>query len=710
MKQILQNARTGDLALVEVPTPLPEAGQVLVRNRYSVVSAGTEAQSLSFARMSLLAKARSRPDLVAQVRRKMREEGPLPTYRTAISRLESPQPLGYSCAGIVEAVGPGVTRFVVGDAVACAGAGYANHAEFVAVPHNLVAAVPAGVGLEKAAFATLGAIAIQGIRVAEPTLGEVSAVVGLGLIGQLTVQLLRANGCRVLGLDLEPGRVKESLEQGADWAYETARLPAAWKEEATEGHGVDLAVVTASSSTSAPLDLAAELCRHKGRVSVVGAMPMELQRRTFYEKELDLRMSTSYGPGRYDRSYEEHGHDYPLGYVRWTENRNLQSFLQLVSSGSVRTEQLATETHPFADAGRVYEELAKGRRKAVALIFEYPEDVPAARHVELSSVSDGPVKDSVGVAFIGAGNYAKGVLLPALGAQPQARRVSLVTATGASARRTSEKFGFGACGTDPEVAFGDPQVDLIFVATRHDSHADLASRAIRAGKGVWLEKPVALDAEELEQVAAAVSEENGFLAVGYNRRFSSHARAVRAAFDQRLGPLAIHYAVSAGPPPAGTWITDPREGGGRVIGEVCHFVDLCSYLVGAPPTTVYARFLGRNSATDDSIMATLGFSDGSTAFIEYLARASEELPKERFEASADGCTARCLNFRTTSITGQKELRSFNQDKGQTAALEEILAAVRSGRPSPFTLYEIAAVSRATFAMLESAATGREIKL
>jgi polar amino acid transport system substrate-binding protein len=710
VKQILQNPRTGSLEMVEVPAPAAEPGLVLVRNRYSVVSPGTEAQALAFGRASLLGKARSRPDLVSQVLHKLKSEGPLSTYRTVMGRLEAPQPLGYSCAGVVEAVGAGVAAFARGDRVACAGAGYANHAEFVVVPENLVARVPDGVALEHAAFATLGAIALQGLRVAQPSLGEIAAVIGLGLIGQLALQLLRANGCRVLGLDLDPGRVQEAGALGAEWAFETGALPAAWKAEATGGHGVDFALVAASASTSAPLALAADLCRMKGRISVVGAMPIELERRAVYEKELELRMSTSYGPGRYQRAYEERGLDYPIAYVRWTENRNLQAFLALVASGGVQPGRLATETVPFEQAVEKYEELAQGRRRALAMVFAYPEEVSASRALQLAPPAAGPARETVGVAFVGAGNYAKGVLLPALAGRAEARRVSLVTATGASARRTAEKFAFASCGTDPELVFQDPAVQLVFVATRHDSHADLAARALRAGKAVWLEKPVGITPEEVEHVAKAAAESRGFLAVGYNRRFSPHARAVRSAFEGREGPLAIHYTVAAGAPPRGSWITDPEVGGGRVVGEACHFVDLCAWLVGAPPVSVYARAPGRDPEGDDSLVALLSFADGSCATIEYLARTDPTLPKERFEVSADGRTARCDNFRTTEVSGRKRLRTLNQDKGQAAAVAEVLDALRAGRPSPFSLAEIVAVSRATFAMLESAGSGSEIAL
>jgi predicted dehydrogenase/threonine dehydrogenase-like Zn-dependent dehydrogenase len=709
VKQIVQSPRTGKLELLEVPAPTPSAGQVLVRNLFSVVSPGTERMAMGFARKSLLGKARSRPDLVRQVVRKLKHEGPLPTYRTVMGRLDAPQPLGYSCAGVVEACGEGVSDFAPGDRVACAGAGYANHAELVVVPENLVARIPDGVAPEQAAFATIGAIALQGLRVAQPVLGEVAAVVGLGLIGQLAVQLLRANGCRVLGIDIDRGRVAAALAQGAEWACAPGEVPETWKDEATGGYGADFALVTAAAETSEPIQLAAELCRAKGRVAVVGQTAMDLDRRSFYEKELELRMSMSYGPGRYDRRYEELGLDYPISYVRWTENRNLQAFLALLASSSLRVDRLDTETLPFADAEHAYEELASGTRRSLALIFRYDADAPATRMLSLAPKAEPAVRDRVGVAFVGAGNYAKNVLLPAVQKSP-ARPVTLVTATGPSARRSAEKFGFATCGTDPEAVFGDKDVDLVFVATRHDTHAPLAIRALRAGKAVWVEKPLAVLADDVAAVADAVRETQGFLAVGYNRRFSPHARAVRAAFAGRQGPIALHYVVSAGPAPAGTWHLDPTEGGGRIIGEGCHFVDLCTYLVGSAPVEVFARTLGRGAPSDDSTVAMLGFADGSTATLEYLARASTALPKERFEVSADGRTARCDNFRVTKIDGAADVKTMNQDKGQATAVAEVVAAVKEGKPSPFALDELVAVSRATLAILESARTGTPVRL
>jgi len=716
MKQVLQSARTGELELVEVPAPSAGRGQVLVRNEYSLVSPGTEKLAMSFARKSLLAKARSRPDLTRQVIRKLRQEGPLSTYRTVMTRLESPQPLGYSSAGVVLEVGDEVAGFAPGDRVACAGAGYANHAEFVVVPENLVARVPDGVALEHACFATLGAIAMQGLRVAEPTLGEICVVIGLGLIGQLTVQLARANGCRILAVDIDPARVELARANGAEWAMTTRELTPAWSDEHTGGYGVDFALVTAASDNSEPLQLAAELCRLQGRVVMVGAMPIELDRRMFYDKALSLRMSTSYGPGRYDRTYEESGFDYPLPYVRWTENRNLQSFLALIAAGAVRPEGLNTPVVPFADAARTYGDLASGASRSLAIVFQYegekdsPTRTLALQALAAPAAEPQEARDTIGVGFLGAGNYAKAVLLPALEQAKHTARVALVTATGPSALRTGEKFGFARCGTDATSLLQDAAVDLVFVTTRHDSHAALAADALRAGKAVWLEKPVGLNLDEVHDVARAVQETGGFLTVGYNRRFSAHARAIKQTFARRQGSLAIHYVIAAGPTPRGTWLLDPREGGGRIVGEACHFVDLCTYLVGAPPVSVYARALSRDPESDDSMVALLGFADGSTATIEYLAKASPDLPKERFEVSCDGRTAHCDNFRITTFSDAKDLRTFNQDKGQATEIEEVVDALRHGRTSPFTLFEIVGVSMATFAMLEAARTGREIRL
>ncbi len=710
MKQLLQNARSGEIELVEVPAPMPAPGQILVQNRYSVMSPGTDKLAMSFARMSLLGKARSRPDLVRQVLRKMQTDGPIATYRAATSRLDSPQPMGYSSAGIVQAVGPGVSEFAVGDAVACAGAGYANHAELVTVPENLVAAVPEGVGLSDAAFATLGAIAMQGLRVADPTLGELGVVVGLGIIGQISVQLLHANGCRVLGVDLNPDRVKSSLEQGAAWSLAPADLSDGFKSKVTAGHGFDFAVVTAASATSAPLALAANLLRRKGRISFVGAMPIELDRRLMFEKELDLRMSTSYGPGRYDRNYEEIGLDYPLPYVRWTENRNLQAFLELIAAASIAPGSLDCQMRPFSDSVDAYEELESGDASHLAIVFEYEQEIRRERSAEIRADKRRRRSEGdIGTAFIGAGSYAKSVLLPLVKSTSHVDPITLVTATGASARGSARRFGFTGCGTDPRAIFDDPNVELVFVTTRHDTHVAYATEALEAGKGVWLEKPAALDADGLDRLLETARRTGGFLTVGYNRRFSPHARFAARAFENRSGALRLYYRVSPGLMPVGTWLTDPREGGGRVIGEVCHFVDLCNYLVGTRVASVEATALG-DGRTDDSITTTLHYPDGSTATIDYLGLAASELPKEYVELSSGGTTVRLDNFRHTHAIGRRGLRSLNQDKGQADAIRAVVDAMRTDAPAPIDLLDIENVSRTTFAIVESAAAGARISV
>ena len=709
MKQLVQSPKSGKLEQVEVPTPAVGAGQVLIRNHFSVMSPGTEKMAMEFARKSMLGKARSRPDLVQQVMRKMKQDGPLPTYQAAMNRLDSPQVLGYSCAGIVEEVGDGVTGFAQGDRVAAAGAGYANHAEWVAVPENLVARASEGLSLDRAAFATLGAISLQGLRVGDPTLGEIVAVVGLGLIGQLVVQLLHANGCRVLGVDLDPTRVKQSLDLGAEWGAAPGDDHDTWKQVAASGHGVDLAVVTAASDSSAPIQLAADLCRAGGRIAVVGATAMDLDRRSFYEKELELRMSMSYGPGRYDRRYEELGLDYPISQVRWTENRNLQAFLALATSGAVDPLRLDVDTVPFEEARASYEALARGERSHLCVIFSYDAKRPAQRSLEMKA-GRAPRSGDVGIGFVGAGNYAKAVLLPALARSSHVARATIVTATGPSARRTAERFEFGRCATDPADALEAEDVDLVFVATQHDSHAELAAAALRAGKAVWLEKPAAITPEQLETLETAARETGGFLTVGYNRRYSSHAVFVRDLFAGRQGPMSIHYTVAAGPTPGGTWQTDPSVGGGRQVGEACHFVELCNFLVGASPNRVSASALGRDPELDDSTVSMLSYPDGSVATIHYLAQASRDLPKERFEVSADGRTAICDNFRETRVPGAKGKKTLNQDKGQQAAVEDAVERVRTGGPPPFSLEELMAVSRVTFAILESARNGRSIAL
>jgi len=461
------------------------------------------------------------------------------------------------------------------------------------------------------------------------------------------------------------------------------------------------------------VQLSADLCRPKGRVVVVGAMPLELDRRTFYEKELELRLSMSYGPGRYDRRYEELGLDYPLPYVRWTENRNLQTVLSLAQREAIPLDQIDAEKVDFAEAETAYAQLAKGERRSLAVIFRYDASTRPEQTLTLGTRPSRSAISQVGVGFLGAGNYAKAVLLPNLVSNRNLRKASLVTATGPSAQRTAERFGFERCSTDSADVIGAEDIDLVFVATRHNLHARWAAEALRAGQAVWLEKPVGLTPDEVDDVASAARESGGLLAVGYNRRFSSHARAFTEAFQDRSSPLHIQYTVAAGPAPRGTWITDPGEGGGRILGEVCHFVDLCGHIVGQRPVEVIASSVSHDLELDDSMSAVIRYADGSAANIHYLAQTSSDLPKERIEASAGGITAICENFKRTRILGSRKsrgIRNINQDKGQSAAISAVLDAVRSGGESPFTLAELVATSRVTFAILESIRTGMSVTI
>jgi predicted dehydrogenase/threonine dehydrogenase-like Zn-dependent dehydrogenase len=628
-----------------------------------------------------------------------------------MNRLDAPQPLGYASAGVVEDVGEGVISVSRGDRVSCAGAGYANHAEMVAVPENLVVRVPAEVSLDEAAFATLGAIAMQGLRVIGPELGEVGVVVGLGLIGQIAVQLLLANGCRILAVDFDGARVDQATDQGAEWGASPNEDFDAWKGGATAGHGADFVLVTAASDSSAPIDLATQLSRHRGRIGIVGATAMDLDRRSFYEKELQLRMSMSYGPGRYDRSYEESGLDYPYAYVRWTERRNLESFLALVARGVVAPSRLETRQIPFDEAVGAYEDLAKGRQKGLAFVFRYdPVADQAVRDVEVRPRRVPKAEGDVGIAVLGAGNYATSVLLPAIRGVSKIRRRWIVDMIGPSGQRTADRFKFERAATDPNLALDDPDVDLVFIATRHDSHARLAEEALEKGKAVWLEKPAALHREELSSLLDTASRTGGFFTVGYNRRFSEHARIAREGMADRRGPAALSYVVHAGPVPAGTWIVDPVSGGGRLIGEVCHFIDFATFLIGRRPRSVFARALGRDPQVDDSVILSIDFEDGSIATIHYLANASVALPKERWEISSDGRTISCDNFRTSRVAGGSTRKTANQDKGQTNAIAEVIRRVRDGSSSPISLDEIATSSLVSMAALKSIGTGASVPI
>jgi predicted dehydrogenase/threonine dehydrogenase-like Zn-dependent dehydrogenase len=714
MKQVIQESGTGVVRLEDVPAPVLRPGGVLVRTRHSVISIGTERMKLDFGRKTLLGKARERPEQVRTVLETAAREGVVATYRKVRARLAELSSLGYSLAGVVEAVGAGVRSLEVGDVVACAGAGYANHAELVWVPENLVVRVPDGVTTEAAAFATIGAIGLHGVRQAELQLGECAAVVGLGLIGQLTVQMLRAAGIRVVAVDVDPARVALAARHGAtavlrrDDVEGTVRM-------ATGGIGVDATIITAATSSDDPIRIAGRITRDRGRVVIVGAVPIRVPRSPYYEKEIDVRLSRSYGPGRYDASYEEKGHDYPIGYVRWTERRNLAEFVRLVGDGAVRLDDIITHRFPFSDAERAYAELSGGGG-ALGVVLEYPESkAPEPRRIPLhgGTAAEGAGSpraggDRPGIGLVGAGSFATATLLPLLKKLP-VQLHGVATAGGVSARDAAEKFGFSYMAGSPDELFADPDVAAVVIATRHADHAALAAAALRAGKAVFVEKPLAIDEAGLSDVAGAAAG-GAQLLVGFNRRFAPATAFLRDCFSGVAGARVVHIRVNAGEVPADSWVHDPEVGGGRLVGEGCHFIDLARSLVGAPVTSVLASSIGGADPAaklQDNVQVTLHFADGSLASVLYTSKGTTKSGKERVEMYAGGRSGVIDDFRSAEFHGPDGRQRWKgtQDKGHAAELKAFVEALRAGSASPIPLDELLNSSRATLAAARSLASG-----
>lgn len=725
MKQIVQSYRTGQLSLSEVPIPALEPGHVLVQTAFSAVSLGTEGKKVITTRQSLVGKARSRPDLVQQVLRTAQREGLLNTYRKVMNRLDEPMPLGYSAAGTVITVGAGVEEFRVGDRVACGGEG-AAHAEVMAVPVNLCVKVPDGVPLEEAAFTTLGAIALQGLRQAEVVLGESVVVIGLGLVGQLTVQLLKANGCQVVGIDLDSWKVALAEEMGADRAMVRADPGLeATVLTLTRGRGADAVIITAATSSSDPVELAARLCRDRGYVVSIGHVGLDLPRQVFYDKELRFSMSRSYGPGRYDPIYEEKGIDYPIGYVRWTEKRNMEAFLDLVAAGRVNLQGIITHRFKFEQAEQAYELLTGERHEGPAplgILFEYDMSkdhlTPAMRRIwttarrsERAASEHLAVRgrrSAVGIGFIGAGSFARKFLIPPLVKHPHVRLVGVATATGISGQHTAEKFGFAYSTGDYRQILEDPDVQCVFIATRHNLHAQLAIEALQAGKVVFVEKPLALNWEELDKVIAAQRETGGHLMVGFNRRFAPLVQEIRDFFRRRVESMAIQYRVNAGYLETNHWYHDPDQGGGRIIGEGCHFVDLIAYLVSSSIQTVYAAGMDNvGRYHDDNVSITLTFADGSVGNVLYLANGDIALPKERVEVYSQGASAVLDDFSQMYLyrQGRRKSHKRRRDKGHRAEVLAFIDAVREGKPLPTPFEACVDSTAATLAAMDSLAVG-----
>lgn len=704
MRQVVQRPRDGEVRVEEVPPPALRPGWLLVSNRYSLLSAGTERRKLDLGSKNLVQKARARPDLVRKVVDRARVEGVRSTISTVRDRLDTLAPIGYSSAGVVKGVGEGVVGLAPGDRVACGGQ-WAGHAEIVAVPRNLVARVPEGVDLADAAYATVGAIAIHAVRQAEAGLGERIGVIGLGLVGQLCVRVLAAAGCDALGIDLDPEAVSLARAAGAQaYGRDDPALEASVLAR-TGSLGLDAVLICAQTSSPDPLALAARLARTRGRLVVVGDVPISVDRDLLYEKELELRLSRSYGAGRYDADYEERGRELPAEYVRWTEQRNIQAFVDLVDSGRVDPSQLTTHRFPVERAPEAYAALGGDGGRAFGVLLEYPEDAarPERRPVAQARAPRG---DGARIGLIGAGAFARGTLLPAL-AQAGAELVAVTSEGGLSAADVATRYGFERTAGSVEELLADEGVTAVVIATRHATHAELAVQALRAGKAVFVEKPLALSREELAEVEAALAL-GSILMVGFNRRYAPLTERLREAFASAPG-AAFTARVNAGPLPHGHWLNDPEDGGGRLLGEGCHFVDLLAHLAGGPPLTAFAAAVpqaDRPVEGSETLTGILRFAGGSTGTLVYAGAGDPRLPKERIEAFGAGTSAVLDDFRRLELyrNGDRSVTKSAQDKGHRAEIAAFVAAAagRAEPPDPRTYLDSTA---ATLALAESLRSG-----
>jgi predicted dehydrogenase/NADPH:quinone reductase-like Zn-dependent oxidoreductase len=712
VRQVIQDVRSGKLVVAEVPAPLAQSGEVLIANAASVISAGTERMTIDLAKKSLLGKARERPDLVRRVLEKCRNEGVLTTFRQVRERLDTPVPMGYSSAGVVLACGAGVQYLKPGDRVASNGA----HAGIVSVSKHLCAGIPAGVDFDQAAFAVLGAIALQGVRLAECELGESVLVIGLGLIGQIAVSLLAAAGCRVIGTDPDEKKCELALKMGAERARPS--LGEGQIHSDTGGLGVDAVLITASTTSNAPIDLAAGAVRKKGRVVLVGVVGLSLDRRPFYFKEAEFVVSCSYGPGRYDPDYEDRGRDYPAAYVRWTEQRNIQAVLDLMSRGKLDVRPLITHRFPIEKASDAYELIESVGQPYLGVLLEYQppqSDAPPRRSVRLASArrSDRPA-----VGVLGAGNFARLVLLPALRDCRRLRLATLCTAGGLSAVTAGRSLEFEQATTDEDEIFDNPAIDAVVSITRHDLHARHVMRALDASKAVFVEKPLCLTVEELNEIEQARERLDNapLIMVGFNRRFSQAARHVRDFFADVSAPLTVSVRFNAGAVASDHWVHDESEGGGRIVGEACHAIDLATFLVDSPSVRVFAESVGSQQATEiteDQCFITLRHANGSLSSVGYLAGGDKGFPKERIEVIGGGRIAVIDDFRTvtTSKNGRiSRIKLSGQDKGHAAEIAAFAKVLCEGGPPPIPWEEIRATTLTSLLAVRSLREGMPIEV
>ena len=702
MKQLL--VRSGKVFLQDVPAPVAGPKNVLVRVERSCVSVGTEMAGVKMSGLPLYRRALKQPHHVKRVLQLMRDQGVARVYKQVKGKLDAGLPTGYSAAGTVIAVGSEVDGIAVGDRVACAGAGVANHAEVIDVPVNLCVPVPQQVSFDAAATVTLGAIAMQGVRRAQPTLGETVVVIGLGTLGQITAQLLTANGCRVIGTDVDNKRIATALENGLDHGINPNDGNLVDNiVKLTDGFGADAAIITAASASSDILAQAFQSCRKKARVVIVGDVGLNMARSDIYTKELDVLISCSYGPGRYDPVYEEEGGDYPLAYVRWTENRNMGEYLRLIAAGRIRLDNMLQEPYAIDRAEEAYGRLAGEGEKPLLVLLQYPHREEAVRSV-LQIAPPKPVDGRIKIAVVGAGSFAQGMHLPnlkKLGDKFDLRTV--VSRTGLSARTAAERFGFGTASTDFQAVIDDPQIDLVLIATRHDLHAEMALAALKAGKHVFVEKPTSMTEEGLDAIEAFyTANPNGpLLMTGFNRRFAPAVSAAREAIKGRLSPMIVNYRMNAGYIPSDHWVHGPH-GGGRNIGEACHIYDLFNALTGSQAVEVQARSIVPASGhwrRDDNFVATVRYADGSLCTLTYTSLGSKEFPKERFDIFVDGKVLVLDDYKRLDVTGAKGgWKGLTIEKGQLEELAALAEAFKPGGKWPISLADQLSATRVSFAV------------
>ena len=712
MKQLVQKLKNGKLQVLDVPDPVLSSGQILVQNHFSVISAGTEGSTVNTARKSLIGKAKERPQQVKQVAEVLKTQGPIQTYRAVMKKLEGYSPMGYSTSGLVIDTAPDVRGFAKGDKVACAGVGYANHAELVGIPQNLCVKLHKDTNLEYAAYNTVGAIAMQGIRQAQSQLGETCLVIGLGLIGQLTCLLLRASGVRVIGVDIRDEPIQLARDNCTDLAISSLSEKVVHQiEEFTHGIGADAVIIAAATSSSDPINLAGKCLRHRGRVVIVGNVPTDFERDIFYRKEIELKMSCSYGPGRYDPRYEELGEDYPVGYVRWTEKRNMEAFQHLLVSQNMSLDFLTTHRFKLDDAPKAYDIILGSNTNYCGIVIEYDTIKPLQRpkRIDMGSYRG---SGNVHIGFIGAGSYSMNHLLPNVKTNKHAVLKGVMTSGGTSSRSVAERYGFEFCTAREEDIISSTDINTIFIATRHDSHASYTLNALEAGKNVFVEKPLCINEHHLTEFSKLMKkkahlDEKPRLMVGFNRRFSPLTQKLKQKLGE--GAMSMIYRVNAGEMDRNAWMQVEEIGGGRIIGEACHFVDYLIYINGSLPVEVFTYSMHESNNLEDVVSIHLRFENGSTGSVFYLSNGSKKLSKEYIEVYRNGKTAILEDFKKLTIYGSGKSykkKLIVQDKGQPNAINSFIEAIIKGKPSPIPYEEIHASMLATFLAVESMRTSK----